>query len=71
VTIDLRALNTVKVRDKNVVSVGAGSIWSDIYSQLEPLNLTVNGGRVAGIGVGGFLTGGKFWTFLIREQMLI
>ncbi|KAH8586209.1 hypothetical protein B0O99DRAFT_656947 [Bisporella sp. PMI_857] len=58
VTIDLRALNTVKVRDKNVVSVGAGSIWSDIYSQLEPLNLTVNGGRVAGIGVGGFLTGG-------------
>lgn len=59
VTIDLRALNAVKLSaDHRVTFAGAGSIWDDIYDMLQPLNLTVVGGRVAGLGVGGLTTGG-------------
>lgn len=60
VTVDLRALNSVVLSDDGkIASVGGGSIWSEIYPQLEKNNLTVAGGRVAGVGVGGFLTGGE------------
>ena len=59
VTIDLRDMNdTVISSDGSTVSVGAGSIWDDIYKALLPRNLTVLGARVAGLGVGGYLTGG-------------
>ena len=61
VTIDLRAMNVVSLRaDHAVTSAGAGSSWDDIYEKLQPLNLTVVGGRVAGLGVGGLTTGGWF-----------
>jgi len=60
VTIDLSLLDSLKLNPKQtVVSIGAGSIWSKIYAQLDPLRITVSGGRAAGIGVGGLLTGGK------------
>lgn len=60
VTVDLRALNSVVLSDDGkLASVGGGGIWSEIYPQLEKSNLTVAGGRVAGVGVGGFLTGGE------------
>lgn len=66
VTIDLRYLNTLTLDvNKSVVSVGGGVIWDDIYSKLDPLNLTVVGGRVSGIGVGGFLTGGTYQTIVM------
>lgn len=65
VTIDLTSLNSAVISsDQKTISIGAGSIWSDIYAQLDSLNLTVVGGRVAGIGLGGLLTGGK-WPFII------
>ena len=61
VTIDLRNIDNISVNsNKSITSVGAGSIWSNIYAALTPLNLTVLGARVAGLGVGGFSTGGKF-----------
>jgi FAD/FMN-containing dehydrogenase len=60
ITIDLRAMNAVSLsQDQTVASIGGGGIWSDIYPQLIPYNLTVMGGRVVSVGVGGFLTGGK------------
>ena len=61
VTVDLRAMNVVKLsEDHSVTYAGAGSIWDDIYNMLQPFNLTVVGGRVAGLGVGGLTTGGRF-----------
>lgn len=41
-----------------VVKIGGGARWADVYSTLEPLNVTVAGGRASDVGVGGFLTGG-------------
>lgn len=59
VTVDLSRLNSVTLSsDGGVAHVGAGTRWIQVYQKLDPLNLTVVGGRVAGIGVGGFLTGG-------------
>ena len=60
ITVDMRAMDAVVLSDdKKVASIGAGGIWSEIYPQIEPFNLTLAGGRVAGVGVGGFTTGGE------------
>lgn len=61
VVIDLRGLNAVRLLHNNteVVSVGAGTLWQDVYAMLDPLGVTVVGSRIASVGVGGFLSGGK------------
>lgn len=60
ITVDMRYLNqSVLSHDKTVVSLGPGALWSDVYPRLGQHNLTVMGGRVSGIGVGGLSTGGK------------
>ncbi|KAI4185342.1 MAG: hypothetical protein LQ348_004379 [Seirophora lacunosa] len=59
VTVDLRAIKSLELsQDRRVASIGGGAIWSDIYPQMVPYNLTVMGGRVPGVGVGGYSTGG-------------
>lgn len=61
ITVDMRAMDSLTLNnDKTVATLGVGAIWSDIYPQLVPHNLTVMGGRVPGIGVGGLATGGRF-----------
>lgn len=60
VQIDLSALDQVKVASNHkVTSVGPGARWLDVYSKLDALSLTVAGGRVATVGVGGLVTGGN------------
>ena len=60
VTIDLLNLNEVQTsEDQTMTRVGAGNTWIDVYEQLVPHNLSVVGGRVAAIGVGGLTLGGK------------
>jgi hypothetical protein len=36
--------------------------WDELYAELDPLGLTVIGGRVAGVGVGGLVLGCKLAT---------
>ena len=58
-TIDLLKLSQITVSpDKTQTSVGPGNTWFDVYSQLEGEGLSVIGGRVSGIGVGGLTLGG-------------
>ena len=38
--------------------IGTGLIFDDVYSALAPYNVSVAGGRVTGVGVGGFVLGG-------------
>lgn len=59
VTVDMQKMNSVNVAD-GVVKVGGGALWQDVYDAIEPHNLTVLGGRLGVVGVGGFLTGGTF-----------
>lgn len=57
--IDLKYLNQIKLsRDKKTALVGPGNRWGDVYEELEPHNLTIVGGRVSSVGVGGFTLGG-------------
>jgi FAD/FMN-containing dehydrogenase len=51
VVLDLRALNSVEISaDKSIVSVGVGAPWDAVYEKLDPLGLSVNGGRCSGVG---------------------
>lgn len=60
VTVDMRSMRALVLSDDHkVASVGGGAIFSHLYPQLDQYNLTVMGGRLPGIGVGGFSTGGK------------
>ena len=45
-------------KHRATVSVGPGHRWVDVYSYLQPYNLTALGGRVGGVGVPGLLLGG-------------
>ncbi|KAG8419773.1 hypothetical protein J3458_004615 [Metarhizium acridum] len=66
-TLDLRNLNQVVVSaDKKQTSVGAGNVWYDVYTKLQPTGLTVIGGRVSAIGVGGLTLGGGISFFSNR-----
>ncbi|KAI9707823.1 MAG: hypothetical protein M1820_004428 [Bogoriella megaspora] len=59
VDIDLSNLNYTSLSaDRKVASIGPGAQWSSVYLQLDPLNLTVPGGRDGDVGVGGTILGG-------------
>jgi FAD/FMN-containing dehydrogenase len=59
ITIDLSALKSIKVSlDKKTTEIGAGNRWGEVYSVLDQMGLSVVGGRVTGIGVGGLTLGG-------------
>ncbi|RYP31090.1 hypothetical protein DL767_005934 [Monosporascus sp. MG133] len=67
VVIDLRTLSTVELSaDKSTILVGAGATWDAVYAKLDPLGLSVNGGRAAGVGVGGLTLGGGISYFSPR-----
>lgn len=57
----MRAIKAVKVNSSGkMVSIGAGARWSDVYRVLDTVGLGAAGGRIADVGVGGLITGGKF-----------
>ena len=61
ITVDMRGMHNVSFNnDASVVSIGAGAVWSsDVYEYLDARNLTAAGARLPGIGIGGFVLGGK------------
>ncbi|KAF8678786.1 fad-binding protein [Rhizoctonia solani] len=42
------------------VDFGSGLVWDDVYAALQPHGVNVVGGRVTGVGVGGFTLGGGY-----------
>lgn len=61
VTIDLASLKAIDVSsDGTVTSVGAGARWVDAYSKLDTMGLSIPGGRVSDVGVGGLTLGGQY-----------
>ena len=59
VQIAMTRFNTVTYnKDAQTAVVGAGMLWDDVYTALEPFGVTVIGGRVTGVGVAGFSLGG-------------
>ncbi|KAL4947489.1 hypothetical protein BDW69DRAFT_178330 [Aspergillus filifer] len=59
ITILLSDLKEVSLNDdKSIASIGPGNNWGQVYKALELHSVTVVGGRMSGIGVGGLVTGG-------------
>jgi FAD/FMN-containing dehydrogenase len=44
--------------ESQTAEVGAGLLCQDAYAALKPHGVTVLGGRVSGVGMGGFILGG-------------
>ena len=60
ITIDLSNLNQVSVaEDKSTVTVGPGNSWHRVYNEVVSKGIVVGGGRVAIVGVGGLVLGGR------------
>ena len=59
VTVDLSSLTSVSVSaDRKTTTAGGGTRWSAIYSKLDAMGLTIVGGRVFDVGIGGLTLGG-------------
>ncbi|KAF5616936.1 FAD binding domain protein [Fusarium sp. NRRL 25303] len=57
--VDLARLNKVTVnQDRQTAFIGPGGRWADVYPTLQKYGLTVPGGRMFGVGVGGLSLGG-------------
>ncbi|KAI0007112.1 putative FAD-binding oxidoreductase [Xylariaceae sp. FL0662B] len=59
VLIDMSKFNSVEYDAENgVVTVGSGLRWAEVYKELDQHGVTVVGGRVPDVGVGGLTLGG-------------
>ena len=59
VQISLVRFNTFNVNSEaQTVDLGPSLLWDDVYDRLEPYGVTVIGGRIPGVGVGGLILGG-------------
>ncbi|KAG9199276.1 hypothetical protein G6514_008623 [Epicoccum nigrum] len=59
VTIDLGLMNKTKLDPSTTIAaIQPGSLWNQVYATLDPLGVTVAGGRAGSVGVAGFLMGG-------------
>jgi len=60
ITIDLSLVNDIVVsEDQTRVHIGVGNRWGAVNHVLDPLNLATATGRISGVGVGGFSSGGN------------
>jgi hypothetical protein len=60
VTIELRGLKGIRLtEDKSHVTISVGETWGSVYEELEKHGVTVPGGRVGRVGVGGLVLGGE------------
>lgn len=68
VTIDMRSMSGIELSsDKRIASIGSGALWGDVYRKLDALDLSVIGGRVSRVGVGGLVIGGKIVTLQLYD----
>jgi len=60
ITVDLSPINDIVVsEDRSRVRIGVGNRWSAVNHVLDPLGLATATGRISGVGVGGFTSGGE------------
>ncbi|KAI0470908.1 putative FAD-binding oxidoreductase [Xylariaceae sp. FL0804] len=58
VLVDMSSFDAVEYdAAASVAVVGSGLRWADVYSALDPYNVTVVGGRIVDVGVGGLTLG--------------
>jgi hypothetical protein len=69
VTIDLSDLKQITVHQKeNVVSLGSGLRWQNVYDALAPYQLAVSGARWGHVGTGLLLGGTMSFLLVISNR---
>lgn len=64
VLIDMSLFNEVSYdATTNLAVIGPGLTWGAVYKTLEAFNVTVVGGRVTDVGVGGLILGGTSYFY--------
>jgi FAD/FMN-containing dehydrogenase len=59
VQISLARFDTFNVNpEAQTVDLGPSLLWDDVYDRLNQYGVTVIGGRIPGVGVGGLILGG-------------
>ena len=59
ILIDLQNINQLTVSfDKSFISLGPGLRWGEVYDALDPVGVSVIGGRIPHVGVAGLILGG-------------
>ncbi len=67
ISVDLSNLKGINVaQDGSIVQLGPGNTWSDVYTALDPMNISVPGGRCGAVGVGGLAISGGYSFFTPR-----
>jgi FAD/FMN-containing dehydrogenase len=57
--VDLQLMDKISVSDdKKVASLGPGGNWGEVYEALDTHRVSVVGGRIPQVGVGGLILGG-------------
>ncbi|KAI0389167.1 FAD-binding domain-containing protein [Xylariaceae sp. FL0594] len=69
ITLNLSLLKGIEVKD-GVVEIAAGERWGSIYKKLDPLGLSVAGGRSSRNGIGGLALQGGLSFFSSREGFI-
>lgn len=65
ITVSFTNLKDISLsKDKKIASIGPGNIWGGVFEELTKSDVTVIGGRIHNIGVGGLTTGGIFYPSL-------
>ena len=68
ITVDLGLMNSTRLDpETKIASIEPGSRWMQVYATLDPLGVTVPGGRAGSVGVAGFLMGGGNSFYTARE----
>ncbi|QIX02265.1 hypothetical protein AMS68_007782 [Peltaster fructicola] len=69
--ISMHQFNKVTVSaDKTYMDIGGGLSWAQVYDQLKDTGVNTVGGRVAGPGIGGFVTGGGGFSWKTNQAGL-
>ena len=60
ILLDLQRLNSISLSsDAKVASLGPGGRWGDAMTTLNAQGVSVQGGRLGQVGIGGLLLGGS------------
>ncbi|ROW09241.1 hypothetical protein VPNG_05896 [Cytospora leucostoma] len=64
ILLDLSGLNAITVsEDSKTISIGPGQRWGNVFDALAPYRVSVIGGRIPNVGVGGLMLGGGYFHF--------
>ena len=62
-------MNDVVVsKDQTQVRVGVGNRWGAVNHYLDSFSLATVSGRISGVGVGGFTSGGDYVPIILKQN---